>query len=127
MTGKKLIRIVEVLDEIKDWKKLAMQLDMKQGVINKIGGWDDVVRVLCDLKGDVPVEDVVATIAEALREIGNVKQADKLEQEFPGGTVITSGAFYYYSMHYFLICRFYFTTSALYRKFYPNQETTCST
>lgn len=97
LTGKNLRRIVKVLEEIKDWKKLAMQLDMTQGDIYNIGSVDEMVSRFCDLEGDVPVKDVVATIAEALRDIGNVKQADKLEKEFQ---VITSGAFYYHSVHY---------------------------
>lgn len=87
------MKIVEVLEQINDWKKLALQLDMKQGVINNIRALDDMVIKFCNLKGDVPVKDVVATIAEALREIGNVKQAELLERKFPGGIVITSGAF----------------------------------
>ena len=92
------MRIVTVLREIKDWKKLAMQLDMTQGDINECGSVVDMVSRFCELQGDVPVKDVVATIAEALRDIGNVKQADILEKEFQ---VIrsTSGAFYYHSVH----------------------------
>ena len=105
------MKIVEVLEEIKDWKRLAMQLDMKPGVINNLHSLVGMVKVFCNLKGDVPVEDVVTTIAEALREIGNVLQADKLEKKFPGGTVITSGVFYYHSMHYKCL----FTTSVLHR------------
>ena len=107
LTGKKLRRIVDVLEEIKDWKKLAMQLDMKPGVINNLGRLDEMVSRFCDSQGDVPVEDVVAIIAKALREIGYVKQADILKKMFPRGTVITTGAFYYYSMHYKCL----FTTS----------------
>ena len=109
LTGINLRRIVSVLEEIKDWKTLAMQLDMKPGVINNLGRLDEMVSRFCDLQGDVPVEDVVAIIAKALREIGYVKQADILEKMFPRGTVITSGVFYYHSMHYKCL----FTTSVL--------------
>ena len=85
--------MVSTLEEVGDWKKLALQLDILNGDINKINeecqGLGSCYRMLvttfCDVKENASVEDVVVPIVEALRQIGHTLQGEKLKKEFIRG------------------------------------------
>ena len=91
--------IVKVLVEEVDWEELALQLSTSRGDINNIAEkckeklsccYRNLVTKFCDSKGNIPVNDVVAYIVEALGKIGRVRQGDVLKEKFPGGIARTT-------------------------------------
>lgn len=102
--GPNLNKIVNVLQEVKDWEVLANQLNFTLGNINEINSdcfrgasccrMELVIRY-CNAQGLQP-EEIAENIAAALEEIGYKSQASRLRKLFISHKTDKGSEFYNY-------------------------------